>query len=543
MQKRISRATLLKGLTGFAAAASSGKLYLDWQQSSARIPCRMLGPSMALGHAVRDGTAENTAPDEPAVDTAVTIIGGGIAGLSAGWWLKRQGFSDFVLLEMERTVGGNSAAGKNQVSAYPWGAHYVPVANRESAYVRTLFEELGIIQGWDSAGAPIYNDLYLCHEPQERLFKDGSFQEGLVPQRGLQPDERREIARFFELMQKWRATVGSDGRPAFAIPLDLSSQDAELLAMDSISMAQWLQSNDFRSRPLLWYVNYCCKDDYGSAIDNVSAWAGIHYFAGRRGVAANAELNSVVTWPEGNGFLVNRMRERLIDQITTGALVTGIERQGDRVITSYMRRDTRKNLGFRSHYVIFSAPRFLAAHMIPRYDIVGTHDLAYAPWMVANITLQSPPSGDGTPLAWDNVNYRSDSLGYVVATHQEITTRRGPTVITNYYPLSSTNPSAGRKRLSELSAAEWSKLVVQDLEKMHPGIRQQILSIELWPWGHGMIRPSVGFIWGETRAQMKDNFGNVFFAHSDMSGISNFEEAQYQGVEAAKRVLTELGAA
>src|SRR5262249_43822993 len=162
------------------------------------------------------------------------------------------------------------------------------IANKESAYVRSLFEELGIIEGWDAAGDPVYNDLYLCHEPQERLLKDGSFQEGLVPSRGLQPDEKHEIAQFFELIQQWRAKTGKDGKPLFAIPVDLSSGDEELLALDRMSMAEWLRAAGFHSKPLRWYVNYCCKDDYGSTIDDVSAWAGIHYFAGRRGVAANA---------------------------------------------------------------------------------------------------------------------------------------------------------------------------------------------------------------------------------------------------------------
>ncbi len=72
---------------------------------------------------------------------------------------------------------------------------------------------------------------------------------------------------------------------------------------------------------------------------------------------------------------------------------------------------------------------------------------------------------------------------------------------------------------------------------MHPDIEELILSMDLWPWGHGMIRPDVGFIWGETRKQMKASAGNIVFAHSDMSGISNFEEAQYHGVEAAKAVI------
>jgi hypothetical protein len=54
-----------------------------------------------------------------------------------------------------------------------------------------------------------------------------------------------------------------------------------------------------------------------------------------------------------------------------------------------------------------------------------------------------------------------------------------------------------------------------------------------------MIRPSVGFIWGGVRQKMKDPLDNIVFAHSDMSGMSNFEEAQYHGVEAAKHVLAQ----
>src|SRR5262249_30070590 len=151
--------------------------------------------------------------------------------LSAAWWLEKSGFSDFVVLELEDHVGGNSASGRNQISAFPWGAHYVPIANDESEYVRKLFEELGVIESYDSRGLPVYNELYLCHDPQERLYKDGSFQDGLVPRKGLQASDQAEIARFFQIIRDMRKLRGKDGKPAFAIPLDLSSQDEELMKL------------------------------------------------------------------------------------------------------------------------------------------------------------------------------------------------------------------------------------------------------------------------------------------------------------------------
>jgi len=557
MSKSISRKDFLKnmakGMAGCSLGALSTTACAQWLNSSPQFPCRMLGPSRELGHKLRDGLVS------PSNSTAlgakeVVIVGGGMAGLSAGWWLKRNGFSDFVILELEKKVGGNSVSGANQYSAYPWGAHYVPIANQESEYVRLLFEELNVIARFDKSGLPFYDELYLCHEPQERLFKDGRFQEGLVPKRGLQKEEEQEIGRFFDRMINFRNSTGSDGKLAFAIPLDLSSQDPEFIKLDKISMADWLHENHFRSKPLAWYVNYCCRDDYGSLSQNVSAWAGVHYFAGRRGHAANAELNSVVTWPEGNGFIVNKLKDKLRDHITAKALVTQIDDQDQimedgvgkdsakldrRAKTTYLRSDTNKFYSIESDFVIFAAPRFVAMHVLKQLEKppIDHHDLSYAPWMVANVSLKRIPDATGVPLAWDNVSFYSNSLGYVCATHQEITTREKPTVITYYYPLSDSDPVTSRQQLYDASSQIWSQRIVKDLESMHPGIGNEIISMDLWPWGHGMIRPSVGFIWGGVRQKMKDTLGNIVFAHSDMSGMSNFEEAQYHGVEAAKHVL------
>lgn len=558
MSTRINRSTFLKGLVGCGAAALAGKFYLEWTHPNPQIPCRMLGPNRTAGHNLRDGhmpLAPSSAPEE--IETI--IIGGGIAGLSAAWWLDKQGKHDIALLELEDHVGGNASSGKNNVSAYPWGAHYVPLANAESQYVQELFQELGIITGFDPKGMALYNDLYLCHDPQERLFKDGTFQDGLVPKRGLNKAELAEIARFFRTVRDYRKLVGSDGKPAFAIPLDLSSQEADVLELDKISMAEWMQRNGFQSRPLHWYVNYCCRDDYGSTLQNVSAWAGIHYFAGRRGMAANAEMNSVVTWPEGNGFLVNKLREKLARYIRTQKVVThvALDDDGEHVLVTYC--DLAHNGAcsqIRSKQVVFAAPRFLAKYLIPapagcqadaapgEAEHGADSDPEYAPWMVANVTARFVPDAKGIPLSWDNVSYYSDSLGYVVATHQDITTREGPTVLTYYYPLSQQDPRAARQQLLASTAPQWSHIILADLEKMHPGISECITSIDLWPWGHGMVRPSVGFIWGATRRRMKDSRGGrIFFAHSDMSGISNFEEAQYHGVEAAKAILAKPGSA
>jgi hypothetical protein len=194
--------------------------------------------------------------------------------------------------------------------------------------------------------------------------------------------------------------------------------------------------------------------------------------------------------------------------------------------------------------VIIATPRFIAERLLPSSASNSSgkrsaHDLRYSPWLVANITVTNVPAAQGVELSWDNVNYRGESLGYVNANHQQMTTREGWKVLTFYYPLSELPPAQARQKLLGTTTDVWSQKIIGELESMHPGITSCIVSINLWPWGHGMISPSVGFIWGEQRKAMKQRRGSILFAHSDMSGMSNFEEAQYHGISAAQQILQE----
>jgi len=193
--------------------------------------------------------------------------------------------------------------------------------------------------------------------------------------------------------------------------------------------------------------------------------------------------------------------------------------------------------------VIYAAPRFTAMKAIKDFREAPP---AYAkefgyPWMVANATVNGIPEGKGAPLSWDNVSFYSDSLGYVVATHQDLSLHREKTVLTFYQPLSSGEPSLERRKALDRPYAGWADMVIKDLSRAHPGIEDTISELDVWVWGHAIIRPVPGFIWGKARNEALKPHGNIYFAHSDMSGISIFEEAQYRGITAARGVLRQLG--
>jgi len=64
-----------------------------------------------------------------------------------------------------------------------------------------------------------------------------------------------------------------------------------------------LAEQGYQSPRLLWYLDYCCRDDYGQGIDQVSAYAGLHYFAAR-----GNEHAPVLTWADGLNHLSEALR-------------------------------------------------------------------------------------------------------------------------------------------------------------------------------------------------------------------------------------------
>jgi monoamine oxidase len=505
-------------------------------------PGELQGSGLDLGHRLQ---ARAFAAASEVRKIPLLVIGAGIAGLSAGWKLERAGFRDFLIAEMEPEAGGNSRYGENPVSAYPLGGHYLPLPTRESTAVRELLADLGALHGDARAARPVYDELLLCHTPQERLYMDGFWQEGLMPRLGVGAAERAQMARFHEHMAELKQTRDASGRRAFALPLALSSREAKWRDLDRITMRAWLHSQGYDSAHLHWYVNYACRDDYGTDYSAASAWAGLHYFSCRSGAAANTADDTVLTAPSGNGWIVKALAQGLGDRLLLGAMVYRLA-QGPRYVEvdAWLAAENRA-VRIRAERVIWSSPLFLLPHIaegLPPTAAATIRAGSYAPWLVANLTLDAlPADGAGAPLAWDNVLYGSAGLGYVVATHQRLQMNSGPSVLTYYRALTEMEPQAARKQLLEANREDWARLVLAELGRAHADLPRLTRRLDVFRHGHAMIRPLPGVITAAGRAALAQSWGRVQFAHADVSGLSLFEEANYQGVRAAEAMLRQLG--
>ena len=546
---------------GSAAAA----LLAGCQPPPPALEFAFAGIDLERGHALRDLLAQGPLPAPTLVRRAQVIIaGGGVAGLAAARSLRLAGVHDFALLELEDTPGGNSRAGAVNGVACPLGAHYLPVPGDHAPEVQDLLEELGLRQR--VAGRWQYDERHLCHSPQERLYFEREWQEGLLPVQGVGEATLEQYRRFSQ------AVAAASRAARFTMP-QFAALDAKTglapahQALDAMTFEAWLQQQGLDDAHLRWYLDYCCRDDYGAGMARVSAWAGLHYFASRHGFHAPGEAvaedrEGVLTWPEGNGWLTQQLAAplRAQGQLQTGTSVLRIAETRRGVEVDAFNHHSGNVERWQAPRCIVALPVFVAARVVqnpPAFLAQAAQRLQWAPWAVTNIHLNAPLADrPGAAPAWDNVIFGDSNpggLGYVDASHQKLDPRPGPTVLTYYQALG--DVADARQQLATQGAEHWGRAALASLAGPHPDVLQHATRVQVTRYGHAMSIPVPGIqtflsqiglqappgkrkllLNGERqRALPTPATARLAFAHSDWSGYSVFEEAFTRGHAAGLR--------
>lgn len=495
------------------------------------------GPDRA-GHLLREGALPSPARRSR---TGVLVVGAGIAGLSAAWRLARAGVEDFRVLEVDSAPGGTARGGAGPVSPFPWGAHYLPCPLPHARAALALVEEMGACT-LAADGTPTFDEAQLVRAPQERLFVADRWYEGIYPHVGASGADLAELQRFRDEVARLSALRDGRGRKAFAVPRAHGSDDADFAALDRRSMAEWLAERGYGSPRLRWWIEYGCRDDYATSLETTSAWAALHYHACRSWTGGQEDL---LTWPEGNAHVAAHLARRAGARLETGTVVLRVEPRARGAEVLAWRPATGAERISADH-VVLAVPRKLAARLLPGAGLApGAAEFESGAWLTANVTLRRRPRARGFPEAWDNVLFGSRSLGYVVATHQA-DRHGGPpgaTVWTWYLSLHDRDERTAQRWLEALTWREAAELVVADLRRAHPDIAECVERLDVWRWGHAMVRPRPGFAFSRARREAARPVGDVHFAHSDLSGLPLLEEAQWQGIRAAEEILARRGVA
>lgn len=534
----LRRRSVLAGLAGTAAAGVTG---CPSSRTQAAPVARFVGQSPERGHVIRDRSiASQAAARNDRV--GVLIVGGGVAGVSAAWRLHRAGIEDVRLLELESDLGGTAAGGEVPRTRYPMGAHYLPAPHPEYTALHTVLEEVGVILGRDADGSATYDPSRICASPLERHRYRGRWFEGIYPALGQTADESAQWERWLDHLRELDSRVGPDGRRLFALPLEASS--SALRHLDRMSMAAYLDERGLSSWRLRWTIDYACRDDYGCALGQTSAFAGLHHFL-CRGLEERHD-RPILAWPGGNGDLVAAMARQcqLDERRATDTAALRVDAQTGVVIAYDFA--AKEVVRIEAEHILWAAPRFVLRHCVER-DPLPNDALSYAPWLVANVSVGARPAGIGAALAWDNVPVEADHLGYVVATHGESLVERNQanTVLSFYQPLIADDAAglaAARQQMLTRDLPGWTEHVIGRLDQMHPGLRETAQSLDIARWGHAMIRPVPTLAFGESLKAARAPIGRVHPCGADVGGLPLFEQAFANGVMTAERVMALRGA-
>jgi predicted NAD/FAD-binding protein len=164
------------------------------------------------------------------------------------------------------------------------------------------------------------------------------------------------------LVTQWRHQVD------WAIPAFKVAQSPLQQQLSTITFKRYLAQNALDDRYLNAYLDYCCRDDYGAGTATVSAWAGVHYFASRHGFSVpgddDLEHDALLTWPEGNAWITQRLAKPLSQQIHTGCVVLRIGSNKHGVEVDCLNTQTRQLERWQARQAIVALPVFIAARVV-----------------------------------------------------------------------------------------------------------------------------------------------------------------------------------
>jgi predicted NAD/FAD-dependent oxidoreductase len=538
----LRRRSLLLGALAASLAACRPSAQPHWSGG-------WVGADAARGHRLRDLRPAPLAAPALQRRAGVLIVGAGIAGLGAARALMQAGIDDVHVFDLENGAGGNSRGHAIDGIACPLGAHYLPLPGERALEVIELLEAFGLRR--TERGRPVHDERALCHSPQERLFVDGGWHDGLLPLPEVLPaNERVATERDYRLFADAVTRLGAGA--AYAVPTARAAWTPQHDALDRRTFAAWLDAEGLFAPALRWYLDYCCRDDYGAGAAQVSAWAGLHYFASRHGFHAPGdgadEREGVLTWPEGNAWLVRRLAAPLGERFHAASVALRVVEERHAVSVDLWNDAEQRLERWQAPQVVLALPLFAAARLLASPSpalVAAVRAMRHAPWLVANLHLREAlDDRPGAAPAWDNVAYGSPTLGYVDAGHQSLLPYAGPTVLTAYWALGGDTPAelaAQRARLLDGPWRRWAEAVLADLERMHPDLPDKLTRIDLMRYGHAMSIPLPGVRGSAALAALAQPQERVHHAHADLSGYSVFEEALYHGARAARDVLARLG--
>lgn len=484
-------------------------------------------------HQIRDGKMW----DIPAASGDLydcIIIGSGISGLVSAWKLTKRGVTNLLILEKD-AIGGMSQQDGDPAHPFAQAAAYTVYPYNDNLI--EIYTDLGVVTGVDMDGYPIVDEKYIIGEPANNVMMGGKiiddgWQAGLdsLP---LPANVITDLKACVDDMKAWYDYVGMDGLYAFDTPSDASTADADVRALDNLTFLDYVKSKGWDPAVSEFFDRYI-RSALGATHDTVSAWAVLNFMG--------SEFQPAMSQPGGNAYLAKGLAAKVGEsKIKTGAVVIRAKTEGMEVHVTYLENGAATTI--RAKTAICAAPLYIARHLLPDLAAAGRmegKDFMYTPYIVAQVHVNKTPAG----LAYDNWAHGDYIFTDVIVadwagqSDPKSASLDRPNVLSIYTPLF--GPTA-RTDLQTKPFEEYEKLILDDLERLIPGIGKTVTQFDIYRWGHAMLSATKGFIFSKSRVDSQKPIGLISFACHDVDGLPAFENAVGAAFRAQEEVAMVLG--
>ncbi len=424
-------------------------------------------------HQIRDGhTFDRPAPTQKA---AIVIIGGGVAGLAAAYFLRGQ---DFLLLEKEDHFGGNAYQEEFAGQPFATGSAYA----YRNDYGDQLAAELGLKL------LPVNNP-----DPTivKKTFVPDTWKSGIndLPY----PKEVRESFRKFR-----------DDQLKIKLRERLAELDSEPFTKYTEGYAPEIQQ---------WWDGYG-PSNWGATTQDTSAYLGI---ASLQDIASGGADQRVIL-PGGLGCITQKLVEVLQPQykerLLGNATVVSVVPEKDEVRVTYYREGKLATIAAKA--VIVCVPKLIASRLIanlPAEQKAAMQRTRYAPYPVVNLIFDKPVYNRGYDT-WCPGNAFTD---FIVA---DWTVRNTPNYHQKHNILTFYTPLRENQRftlLDENNCKSLASRVLADFQKLLPEFNANPLEVRLYRRGHPMFMAVPGQF-TKNRFAAAQPMDRIFFGNADSGG-------------------------
>jgi protoporphyrinogen/coproporphyrinogen III oxidase len=431
------------------------------------------GEHFAVCHQIRDG--HTFAKPDATQKVDIAIVGGGMAGLSAAYFLRGK---DWILLEKEEHFGGNAYQEEFEGQAYSTAAAY----DFRGSDSDNLAKEIGLnLLPIDMPDPTIDNGM---NTPD-------TWRTGLAHL----PYSKKTVASF----QKFAADI---------MKLD---PHKDMLELDSKPFTSITGAYD--PEVTKWWDGYGLSN-WGAVTEDTTAFIGVSDAQ----YLIKGEDSTRVILPGGLGCishkLVEVMRPQYGERMVGGATVISVVPDANEVRVTYLKEDKLTTVSAK--VVLMCSPKFITSRIVsglPNDQKQAMRRMRYAPVPMINMIFDKRIYDKG----YDNWCPGNSFTDFIVA---DWTIRNQPGYKPKYEILtfySTLRDSERATLLEEADCKDFAGKVLKDFQKLLPEFRVDPIEIRLYRRGHAMMMAVPGQ-YTKNRLIASRPMDRIFFGNSDSGG-------------------------